>query len=528
MSTSVFERTPAGADAPQDGVHDEAHDGVHDEAPDDGRDEPAQAQGPSAGSGSSAGSVAGSVASEPWWAEHRFEGIRPAALGDLLNGRLDEMCRRLTDVLDAQAEHLTDDELERIRSDVVIANRRSSVTWTTQAVAGSTVGWLYDAFPYVATVVVLAWTTTLWPGLVVALLVVTAVVLAPAHVARRLRPALVDAAGLLWVSLCVLLVLLPMGVGVLWRALAVVVTVLLATLILGVGLMILKFMPLFPGLLVTLVLSCGALYGAQGIADRLHVLVDAAPEPLLTGIMAGFVVGAALSVLVVVVQLLNQAALTWELASRLRHAPEAEFVQSVMWLLATRQAPVEGHTSILGRARDHDARQDVAEQLRWIARVVECGVCAHLCRLDPRNAAVLDRTFQRKAAVLHRWNRDLLLGDARCDARLETALWDAALAGTARRWSALPEADVDTSPVVRLGQRLVVWFGKLFTLGVAVAAAVVAHLEGQDQVATTAAVAAAWLLLEFVKPGAGSKLGKAVSETKDLRSMIPNSPTARP
>ncbi|GIG23213.1 hypothetical protein Cch01nite_39370 [Cellulomonas chitinilytica] len=458
-----------------------------------------------------------------WWAGQRFTRVRPLVLRKSLNDRLDELGAGLTKVL--AERKLTAEEIADVHADLRVANRRSSVTWATQLVAGHAVAWVYDAAPILATTFVVLWMSQLGPLVAVALVTVTAVVLFPAErVSAPNRVGVVH--GWLWGALCGVLILLPADAGTTWRALAAVATYVATLLVLWVGLVLLKLLPLSWALGLTLVgssaLLAGVLYGADGIGRRVDVLVVGAPDRLAPGIVGGLVFGAATSVLIVVIQLLNQGALRWQLRSRLRRAPEAEFVQSVMWLMATRRGSSTPHSSILDRVCDAtDPRRGVAEQLAWIARVMETGVASHMCRLDPRNATALSRTFERKAAVVHRWNRDLLLGDTRSDAQLDEALWDAVLAGTARRWSALPEADVDTAPIVRVGQRVRAWVGKVTALAVAVAATVAAHLNDRDELSLTTGVAALWLLLDLVTPDAGSKLGKAVSETKGLWAMLP-------
>jgi len=220
---------------------------------------------------------------------------------------------------------------------------------------------------------------------------------------------------------------------------------------------------------------------------------------------------------------------------RLRAVPEAEFVQSAVWLLATPWSPspvgydgVEGTTAapvgVTSPASVGDAvppsRDELVHRVDWLARVLETDVAGYLCRLDPRNRQALRESFERKAAVLHRWKRQLLLGDPGAVEEVTTAVWNAAQSAAARSWSELLEAEVDTSPIVRAGQRLLAGVRRILALAAAVGVAVVAYLNHDTEVAGTAVIAAAVLLLELVSPGSGSKFGNAVGEARSLTKNL--------
>ncbi len=467
----------------------------------------------------------------PWWSAGRFVGVRPRPLRHLLNTRFDDVCRQMGEVLD-QGDDVPDEARARVRRDVVAATRHSSVTWVIEYAAGNVVGWITVAS------VLAAANTLLWvvhdrePWILVVLTLSALVALVGVENAR-MPTGLLLLAALAWCLVSAWLLLVPFDVGALVRVAAVVVAVAVTVGFLALGWLVTWAMPLYPGLLVLLVVNSVALYDAQGATDYLDTHVAPVPDDVLAGLFVGMTLGPVVGLAIVAVEALNQVALKVAMRLRLRAVPEAEFVQSAVWLLATPWGPsstaddevepaapvgATGHTS--GGDAVPPSRDELVHRVDWLARVLETDVAGHLCRLDPRNRVALRESFERKAAVLHRWKRQLLLGEPGAVDEVTAAVWDAVQSAAARSWSELLEAEVDTSPIVRAGQRLLGGVRRILALAAAVGVAVVAYLNHDTEVAGTAVIGAAVLLLELVSPGSGSKFGNAVGEARSLTKNL--------
>jgi hypothetical protein len=308
---------------------------------------------------------------------------------------------------------------------------------------------------------------------------------------------------------------------VLWRLAAVAVTLALSVGLLSLAGRVLirsvSYQSLFVGALVII----GILVAAPQVVD-LVLSAPWWPEQLRVAAEAGLIGGAALGGWIVAIEIVNQLLRRRLDTAKLKRIPEEEFVQTTVLMLADTRLPDDWAEQAEQAEQDWvdspRRRRDLIWHLQWLADLLETYVPAKLSRLDADSSAHLHEQCRRRAAVIRRWNRDLVLGDDKIGSSVVDSLWDLAVIGLDRRWAALPEADAE-SVTQRSRKQVLGSLRRLVILLVPATGLVVALLMDRPELAGTAAVITGYVLLDLINPGSSAKLTEAASQTE---KTLPN------
>ncbi|WP_404380873.1 hypothetical protein LL946_11815 [Knoellia locipacati] len=417
---------------------------------------------------------------------------------------------------------LDPEEMTNLRSDIAVATRRQAIRDSITPFASLVLDVTYDTILFAPAVVALA-TVSESSAMSFALILVFVIAVIASAISiftatedltpfrRRLSSDTAIMAILATTAALLIAILaLPFGLAALWRTSTFGLALALSLATLWLNNYLLKRRVSYPALSIiflgNLVLVYACIRSVPEVGD-----MSAWASSMVRGAQYGLGGGAVLGLWIVCVELVNQVTFRGLDRATLRRIPEEEFVQSIVWSFTRIDADEKTSRRLAAW------RQALVSDLDRLAGLLETHIPRQLARIDPRNAANLRTSFGHRAAVIHRWKRDILLGDDSAVDEVLRVMWVVCVCATNRRWGALPADDeyqvTETESVRarwwRAGRRLLVLVPPIAVLAFAI-------VNDQPGLATAAGGAAGLLLLEFVSPGSNDRVAKATAAGREL------------
>lgn len=261
-----------------------------------------------------------------------------------------------------------------------------------------------------------------------------------------------------------------------------------------------------------------------GLVAMWHYLkLEDMPEWVGLGFRVGLILGLLQASVFALLQfgltVLDKVLTAW----KVRKIPEAEFVQSALWvigMLTGRPGPPAATVSWLSRweyvygPEWPATRSRVVYGIEYLAKVLEFHIQAALCREDPASALLIRKDLSSRAAELRIHKYSVLLGKPGAREALVSSLKDAVRKGAMRNWDALPphQDPVDKESASRLRDRVLLTARRVAILAAPTTVVLIVWLTGKSELLPFAALWTAVSLAEFLTPGAGAHLAKTASQ----------------
>jgi hypothetical protein len=458
---------------------------------------------------------------DAWWAGRRFTGgIK--ALRDDRNRTYDEICRLCDQALAYFVEDLDEPTVHSVREDVMEASawsaRREAIAFTASRVYQHGLNGLFIA-PLIA-VVLLSSTAPVWLRVVslaaaawlVAVRFVLDVVF-PYTISRWIDVILVGSLAVAGMAAIAALVIPFRGVtATLWIIGAVVgATALYVIIVRLIHRMINRFTRLRALALLALILGSGA-YAADTL------LVDTTwRREIVVALAVGLTTSALNGIWLIAIELGNRGLLRLHEYRKVRAIPEAEFVQSTLWLLFSLRAfrhrtgrtyapTVPYYFPLL------QSRGDIAYGFDYLASILRPHVANVLSRMDSRDTAWVRKEFATKANTILLHKRNVMLGPQKLPDAI-SYLQEAAGAAAERQWDALEGTASDVFAMPSPSRITVARKSLALLLPLTVAA--IAWKLGSREVLIPAALVTAYAAVDLVAPGTSSRVQDASTNAKD-------------
>jgi hypothetical protein len=449
-----------------------------------------------------------------WWESGRFTAGR-RNVRTIRNGIYEEHCRIFDKVIAARQNSLDAPALSALRGDVMAATRwsakRDAITECLRRLNEWTLSYAI-AVPASLALILISPTPD-WTKALVILACLLFLVPSDADTSG-----VRDAFTILALPLVAIVVLVtPLdGWRILWRLLAVLFVLIASSGITRLNLTVIVRFFSYRALFLLALLDGSIVVISTAGFDRLFGRFDW-PVLVAFAVRFGLAGGALLGLLLVTIEVVNQAGYRLVDAYKLRRIPEAEFVQSTIWALSDLDTKMP-----LEWADLPEQRRVINWRLGWLVRVLEIDIPRELAKVDPSNAAHIQASFRRKAAVLHRWKQNLLLGDKDTGETIIDDIWGIGVIGANRRWSLLPEMEVNTPSKERLIRRAWGMAKRLLALLVPATILVASLIANQKGAALTAAIITAFVLVDILSPGSGSKVADAAGQADKVLPSLPD------
>jgi hypothetical protein len=454
-----------------------------------------------------------------WWSDGEFK-TRLGPITHRMNAKLADYCGELQAVFEAHIAENTDSSVaDAVRSDTLVACRTSA--WRDLALDASqwAYSWLRDGSGFIAAVVVASFVSR-GPGWLEATLALAIMIglLAPIDHDDIL-------VGALAVALLVLAALLvrPIPELTVWETLSAAFLAAGATVaVIQIAHRVISRFSRPSSSVVVL----GAT-AAASLAIWQYVETDPWPTWLRLGFGAFLVAGLGASVGLAFLQFGYNAFEKLHEARKLRTMPEAEFVQSTLWVIGGMERPAPETAMTNGYQYRSDVvyfgtdwvRRDIVAAVEYLAIVLERGVATAMAREDPASAELVASELAKGAEALRTRKRALLLGRPNAKAELLQTVSACVAAAAARDWQALPKATPGETTKQRRSVRTLRLVGRGTTLALPIGLAVVAWKIDQPDLIPFAALWGAVALAELFTPGAGAEIAKSASDADKVATL---------